>query len=351
MQKQQWLWALGVLVCLQSCIKDEPANPEADIETFTVNPQSLTGSVFIDQANRKVQLYLKPEAYRSGIAPTLTLSAGATVTPASGDSIFFNGADHPQYTVTSASGDNKKTYTVEVVTVGQWNWSFEKWAVNDKDQYYYPVEPDGGVVWSSGNPGIAFSGVPKNPEAYPLRATTDSKDGTHAAELLTMKGTTLSEIVGIKLFAGSLFLGIFDAENAFVAPLKATQFGQPFNGRANRFTGYYKYTPGPAYQDKAGNPVPGITDSCAIYAVLYSGTIRLDATNIHNSDRIIARAYLPDGSARNNYTQFDIPFTYLPGKVAKGDMMMAIVASSSKNGDTYQGAIGSRLVVDSLRIQ
>lgn len=348
---QKWLWGLVVLWGLQACIKDEPVNPEADIETFSIDQQLLTGNIFIDQANRKVFLYLKPDAYRSGVAPRLTLSSGATVTPASGDSIHFNGPDHPRYTVTSASGANKKTYTVEVVTVGQWHWSFETWALNDKDKYQHPVEPDGAEVWSSGNPGIAFSGVPKDPRAYPLRSTTDSKDGTMAAELVTMKGTTLSELVGIKLFAGSLFVGIFDAQNAFVAPLKATQFGQPFSGSARRFTGYYKYTPGPVYQDKSGNPVPGMTDSCAIYAVLYSGTTRLDATNIHTSDRIIARAYLPDGSARNNFTRFDIPFNYVPGKQPKGDMMMAVVASSSINGDSYKGAVGSRLVVDSLRIQ
>jgi hypothetical protein len=29
---------------------------------------------------------------------------------------------------------------------------------------------------------------------------------------------------------------------------------------------------------------------------------------------------------------------------------MAIVASSSKDGDTYKGAIGSRLVLDSLEV-
>lgn len=30
--------------------------------------------------------------------------------------------------------------------------------------------------------------------------------------------------------------------------------------------------------------------------------------------------------------------------------MMAIVASSSKDGDSYKGAIGSRLVMDSVQI-
>ncbi|MGX5816580.1 PCMD domain-containing protein [Chitinophaga lutea] len=350
MLKRTLLIMLAMASLLSSCIKDEPANPECDIETFKVDPQWLTGEVFIDQANRKVLLYLKEPALNKGIAPALTLTPGATVTPASGDSIFFHGAEPPTYTVTSASGENKKTYTVEVVQVGTWKWAFEKWGLHDQDKYQYPVEEDGSVVWSSGNPGIALSGVKKDPAAYPLRETNDSQQGSGAALLETMKGTFLSELVGIKLFAGSLFLGVFDPSNALTAPLKATKFGQPYRGRPVRFTGYYKYTPGANYQDKAGTIIPNMTDSCAIYAVLYAGSERLDATNIKTSDRIIAAAFLPDGSARPNFTRFDIPFTFIPGKEPKGTMMMAIVASSSVNGDQYRGAIGSRLVLDSLQI-
>ncbi len=336
-------------IAMQACIKSEPPNPEADIESFTLPDSLLTGEVFIDQSNRKILLYLEPEAFDKGVAPVITTTKGAKVSPASGDSIFFTGGENV-YTVTSASGENRKQYTVEVVSIGEWDWAFEKWLIHDKDKYQYVIEEDGGQVWSSGNPGVALSGVPKQPDGYPLRATADSESGTYAAELITLKGTVLSNLVGIKLFAGSLFLGNFDVSSAFLEPLKATQFGQPFTGKATRFTGYYKYAPGASYQDKEGNILPGVTDSCAIYAVLYTGRTRLDATNIHTSDRIIATAKLPDGSGRGHFTRFDIPFTYIPGRSATKEMMMAIVASSSKDGDQYRGAIGSRLVVDSLAI-
>lgn len=339
---------ITVFALLQACIKDEPPNPEADIETFSLPDSLLTGDIFIDQSNRKILLYLEPEAYESGVAPVITTSAGGNVSPASGDSIFFD--NEVVYTVTSASGENRKQYTVEVVSIGEWTWGFEHWQIHPTDKYQYPVEDDGKQVWSSGNPGVALGGVQKRPDAYPLRSTEESEAGSYAAELLTLKGTVLSGLVGIKLFAGSLFLGNFDVSNAFLEPLKATQFGQPYTGKATRFTGYYKYAPGATYQDKAGNAVPGVTDSCAIYAVLYSGRTRLDATNINTSDRIIATAKLPDGSARGNWTHFDIPFTYIPGRAVTRDMMMAIVASSSKDGDQYRGAIGSRLLVDSLSI-
>ena len=332
-----------------SCIKKAPADPEADIESFVVDTSQLTGNVFVDQANRKVLLYLRQEAYDSGIVPVITISKGASVTPASGDTLRF-GKGPIQYTVTSENGVNQKTYTVQVVNVGTWIFNFEKWMQNSTDKYEYPVEDDNTILWSSGNAGVALSGITKAPGNYPTHSTPDGLQGTTAAEMTTLNGTALSAIVGIHLFAGSLFLGNFNASVAFTQPLAATQFGQPYVGAPARFTGYYKYTPGADYQDASGNIVTGVQDQCSVYAVLFKGTTRLDGTNILTSNLIVAKAILPDGSAKSAFTKFDIPFTYVPGADTSGSLMIAIVASSSKDGDTYKGAVGSTLIVDSLQI-
>lgn len=336
------------ILCLQSCIKHAPLNPEADVETFLIDTSALDADIFIDQSKRKILLYLKPEAYINGVVPIITASNGATVFPASGDSLHFNAPAH--YTVTSENGVNKKTYDVVVVSAGQWAFDFEQWQQHNTNKYEYPVESDGSLFWSSGNPGVALSGVTKQPSSYPTRSTSDHYSGNLAAELVTLPGTALSAIAGVHLFAGNMFTGNFEVQNALAKPLEATQFGQPYIGKPLRFTGYYKYTPGPDYQDKDGNIVAGTTDSCALYAVLFKGTQRLNGTNVSTSDRIIARADIKDGSARNNWTHFDIAFEYVPGADFSGNLMMAIVASSSKNGGSYQGAINSRLVVDSLQI-
>ena len=76
-----------VLLLLESCIKEVPLNPEADIEAFEVDKNQLTGNVFINEINRIITLNLNKEAYSSGIKPTLKLSTGATVVPASGPHI------------------------------------------------------------------------------------------------------------------------------------------------------------------------------------------------------------------------------------------------------------------------
>lgn len=340
---------LLVLMCFAGCIKDEPANPEADIETFVVDAQALTSSTFIDQANAKITLYLTDAAYKKGVAPVITVSKGATVFPASGDSIQFNQPLH--YAVTSQSGENTKTYTVIAIhAIKEYAFDFETWGSNSTSKYEFPLEADGSQLWSSGNPGAALAGIPKDPQAFPTHSTTDSYHGNKAVEMVTLKGTALTELVGIHIIAGSIFYGNFNSLNAMSKPLEATEFGQPLEGTASRFTGYYKYTPGAQFQDKNGNVVPGAVDSCAIYAIIFKGSQRLNGTNIQTSDRIVARAVLADGSAKANYTRFDIPFAYVPGADLSGDLMIAMVASASYKGGEYAGAIGSKLVIDSLQI-
>lgn len=343
--------ALCVSLSIQvGCIKDAPPNPEADIESLHIDQDLLTANVFIDQINRTITLNLTDKAFQEGISPVLKVSEGASVQPASGSLLKFDGSSEVTYAVTSASGENTKIYTVQVVNVGNWGFDFENWQSNPSDGYEYPVESGNVEIWSSGNPGVALSGIEPRRDAYPTRSTNDGYLGTRAAELVTIKGTTLSEFVGIRLFAGSLFLGDFNASQALFNPLAATEFGQPYIGLPDRFTGFYTYKAGPDYQNREGVVQPGIKDRCAIYAVLFNGPDRLNATNVMSSDKVIARAELPDGSDKASFTRFDIPFVYREGVSIGPNLMMAIVASSSADGNEYRGAIGSRLVVDSLRI-
>jgi hypothetical protein len=199
--------------CFSSCIKDEPANPEADIETFEVSSQLLTSNTFIDQANAKITVYLTDAGYKKGIAPVITVSKGASVFPASGDSIHF---DQPvQYKVTSQSGENTKTYTVIAVhAIKEYVFDFETWGSNSINKYEFPLEADGSQLWSSGNPGAALAGLPKEPQAFPMHSTTESYSGAKAVEMVTLKGTPLTELVGIHIIAGSIFYGNFNSLNA-----------------------------------------------------------------------------------------------------------------------------------------
>ncbi|MBP6064854.1 MAG: PCMD domain-containing protein, partial [Bacteroides sp.] len=58
------------------------------------------------------------------------------------------------------------------------------------------------------------------------------------------------------------------------------------------------------------------------------------------------------GTAKADYTEFNIPFTFVEGKTyeAGAKYKMAIVCSSSKEGDKFKGAVGSTLIVDELEV-
>jgi len=346
MKKPLILLFFGFLI--SSCIADEPLNPEADIEEFIIDSKFVTSNTVIDQANRKILLYLTPDAFRTGVTPTLTLSKGASVTPASGVFIDF---DSPVfYTVKSASGENQKVYEIEVVEIGNWTFNFETWSAHPTDKYEFPLDKNI-QLWSSGNPGIALAGVTPQASSYPTRSTNNGLNGSKAAEMVTIKGTALSQILGIRLFPGSFFLGSFNSSQALANPLAATEFGQPYFELPDKFTGYYTYTPGETFQDKDGNAVSGETDKFSLYAVLYNGPTKLNGTNIGTSESVVARAELDNsGPTVTAFKRFEVPFVYIPGRVAGKNLMVAIVASSSYQGDLYRGAIGSKLVVDSLRI-
>lgn len=344
---KNFLYLITLCFSIISCIREAPLNPEADIKEFTIDAQFLSSTTIIDQANSKILIYLKPDAYQNGVSPTLKLSKGATVSPASGTKLNFS--QPVFYTVQSESGENQKIYEVDVVEIGNWTFNFETWTANTTDKYEFPLD-NNVQLWSSGNPGAALAGVAQQADAYPTKSTVNGLNGTKAAEMRTIPGTTLSEFLGIKLIPGSFFLGDFNANQALINPLAATEFGQPYFELPDKFTGYYKYTPGATFQDQNGNAVSGQTDRFSLYAVLYNGPTRLNGTNINTSDQVVARAELPNTTSPTAFMRFEVPFNYIPGKVAGNNLMVAIVASSSYQGDQYRGAIGSKLTVDSLRI-
>ena len=65
-----------------SCIKEEAPNAEADIETCTVPGDVLNRTPII--GDEQITLILKTGADITKLAPEFTLTAGATINPASG---------------------------------------------------------------------------------------------------------------------------------------------------------------------------------------------------------------------------------------------------------------------------
>ena len=105
--------------------------------------------------------------------------------------------------------------------------------------------------------------------------------------------------------------------------------------------------------------VPGKTDDFAIYAIVYEVTADapyVDGNTVMTSKNIVLRAEVTNHKAGNEWVKFDVPFVQQNGrtidqqKLENGQYNIAIVLSSSADGASFSGAIGSTLYVDEIHL-
>lgn len=359
-------------IAFSSCIRSEAPGAECDIIAATIPGDVLNRVPEI--GNDDVTFTLKLGVSADGLAPEFELTPGATIDPPSGTPRDFT--TPLTYTVTSESGEWQKVYTVyvkESATISL-NYKFENVKLKTSSSSSYDIFYDVNTAtndtmfWASGNAGFVFTGVGTTPETFPTYQGTDGRSGK-CAVLTTRSTGFFGTTVGKPIAAGSIFIGKFNSAIALTSPLKATQFGAgaPFLEVPSRFSGYYSYTPGPVYYQlndkKKPEEVPGKLDECNIYAVFFETSDEvewLDGTNVLAADNkaIIATAELPAAmrGATDGWVRFDLPFAYRedavidPVKLAQGRYSMAIVASSSIDGDFFRGAPESTLKIDSFQL-
>jgi hypothetical protein len=112
-KKIQMIAAIALFMLTASCSKDDDAKSKAaDITSFKVDGVEWNIS---DTTITHTYAYLNPaEMYNGQLTPVITLSEGATVTPASGiEQDFFSPQGGVAYTVTAEDGLTKKTYTAK----------------------------------------------------------------------------------------------------------------------------------------------------------------------------------------------------------------------------------------------
>ena len=338
-----------------SCIKDELPNAEADILTCIVPSEILIRDPIIE--NDKITIRVK-NTDLTNVAPEFTLTPGATIVPASGTARDFTTPQ--EYVVTSEDGNWRKTYTVTFIYEGlSTHYRFEDMRL-EQDKYPVFFERNGDKVimdWASGNIGYAITGMAASPDDYPTAQAADGVVGK-CLKLSTRSTGDLGAMMKMPMAAGNLFIGTFDVMSALSDPLKATQFGLPFYYEPTRLTGYYKYEAGKDFSE-GGVIVPGKKDICDIYAIFYEtdeNTKTLDGTNSFTHPNLISIARIKNARETNVWLRFSLPFVYLPGKsidkakLAAGKYNLAIVFASSLEGATFNGAYGSTLMIDEVKL-
>ena len=88
MKLQNIIITIASLFTLQSCIKSEAPNTEADILTCEVDGNLLIREPIIQ--NTEVKLYVTDLDKVKNLAPRFTLTQGATISPTSGTALNFS---------------------------------------------------------------------------------------------------------------------------------------------------------------------------------------------------------------------------------------------------------------------
>lgn len=353
-----------------SCIKEEGPDREADILEISIDDPRYLRTIISEQTN-EISFTMAgdiSDLENGFIAPKIEVSPNATVEPASLEAAQLTNYKR-FYTVTAEDGA-QKVYLLSVDHYKPLLQDFEEWDEVTTGNHKYEIPKD--RMWTNANEGVDILYRPNTP--FPTRYTTEDiypeSEGSKALVLETVKGNESSyDIMNIPVYAGNMFRGVFDVTDALSDPLSTTLFGQPhpeFLGKALALVAYYKYRSGDTYMtyekvngkkiiEKIENRQR--LDKPDIYAVLFKvekGSDEkgfLTAHDIKTSDKIVATAFMADRGEKEEWEKLVTKFTYKEElDFDKYDYKLTVVLTSSEDGGLYQGAIGSKLIVDDLRV-
>lgn len=330
---------------------------EALITSFTfdsTNPaNAAVYSSSLDQESRTVSVTVQDGGDLTALVPTIEISAGAALSPASGTPIDLSNGKSATYTVTAEDGTVNE-YTVSVYGRAAYFYDFENWV--EGDMYSDVFNPEG---WATCNDAVALIknmgplfGHPSYKGEYPVRPTDEGVEGKGA--IIESVYTSYGDMMGQTIPAvtsGTIFLGTFNAMAAMLDPMSTTQFGILFEDKPLAVTGWLKYTPGEDFYDENGNIIDQ-QDLGTVNAVLYEVSDEsetLNGSNIYTSESICATGSF-ETAGLEDFTQFsfDLEYTkeYDPSKTYK----LAVIFAASKEGNQYRAASGSIMVVDNVTI-
>lgn len=352
----------------------------------TINKMTLTSDVILVQpeiatisSNKAdVVFYVKAgtaDDKLKSLVPTFEIAKGAAISLDGKEYVAGTPVDFsksPIFKVKSESGKLTYTYTVSKKEWVDYEFkhNMDAWETRNAtstgdDAYQQYQEPANG--WATSNEGIKYMKVMSFMNVYPqdgpyvVTPSDDAKSGKAARiETVHTTGKDMGFVSVPVVTSGTVFNGAFITD--VMNTLNSTKFGYPCTKKPVAFKGAYKYTAGKDYYfcpdpKKAHDATidKTKTDAPAMNAVLYevdSYTFDvLTGMDLLTSDKIVAIASV-DGKAQASYTDFNVSFTFRENKTfdSSKKYKLAIVCSSSKDGDKFSGAPGSVLFVDNLEV-
>src|SRR5699024_4327868 len=359
--------SLGLFIISACSSDDDNLNSEADIikavienqEELLLNNPSIT--------NEKVTFTLKNSPENFNFSPEFELSEGATIDPESG--VELNFSTDQTYVVTSEDQQYSKTYTVSFVYENEVEaetklFSFEEVSSDNEGNYHEFYETNSSdqkiYNWRTGNPRysvtLAITGGELLPEAYPTYQT-DGYEGK-GVRMETKSTGELGAAFGAPLAAGNLFLGEF-LEITQPDPRQGVLFGRnyAYETAPKMIKGFFKYQRGEDFQVNSEEGSSFTEDGWNAYGILFEKT---EEDNFLRGDfslddtKIVSIAMLTEAESieAEDWTEFSIPFETVEGKSfdPNQEYMYTIVFSASREGDLFNGAVGSVLHIDEVEL-
>lgn len=361
---------------LSSCIKDELMNSECDILSAWVEGEQYEENFYQTSQMRMENISSTEKEIVFTVRSLISLpkempiffnvTPGATIQPASGTVQDFTKGP-VVYTVTSQDGAWQRQYNVSFkeASLPTYKFSFEHYNTVESGgnayHEFYEIDSQSGQIrhlWASGNAGAVLAKVSSKPEDQPTYSMEHGYIGRGLC-LNTQDAGSLGHLFKKPIAAGNLFMGRFILDNVVFNPLKATEFGYEIDREPVRVTGYYKYRPGAVFTDMNMNEIPGRVDEASIYAVFYrnkdeqGNKVFLYGDDVLTSPYIVSKAQVASLPPTDEWTRFEM---FFEGEDADDAMVLdksfnlTLVFSSSKNGASFEGAIGSELCVDEVEI-
>ena len=371
-----------VITTLASCFKDEAPNAECDITKAWIhadNPaemffQPTDTAINVLYDKNEITFTVRRNADITALAPRFEITEGATISPENGSVHDFSKGP-VVYTVTSEDKQWNRKYTVSfkpttVIQSSTVLFDFENASVyNDEKKkvgYYkwYETQPDGTKLeyWSNANAGYALSKSSATPEEFPS-VSVDGYEG-RCVKLTTCSTGSWGELVRRPLAAGNFFIGEFDVSLALTNTLHTTRMGRPFAKKPLKVTGMYKYKAGDVFWSYVNYKLekhPEIKDRAAIYASFYrnhdaqGNEVMLYGEDSKTNPNIVAIAEVADIPETDTWTPFEMTFTYSTDidmdELERQGYSLTIVFTSSTQGAYYEGAPGSTLYIDNVRLE
>ncbi|MEL4306480.1 PCMD domain-containing protein [Joostella sp. CR20] len=344
---------LFIIILLCSACVDEDyfgLSSSADITNIEVSSQS--GNPYIDAINDSIRIDVANGTNLEIIViRSLKLSSFATATIAVGDTLdFTNGT---VITNITAEDNTVSPWILSVFEIGSQpqidNSDFSVW--HNEGSYLDPGVDDASSVWGTSNPGVVFAGIDPNAEQVEI---TPNNYGVK----LTTRYTRLGAVVNKPIAAGSVFTGDFLEDNiSFNNPLDAIEFGTPFTATPTSFSVDFKYTPGETNIDANQNNL-SYPDTGDMY-------ILLERREDNITKRVATAWHRIDAETGSDLQNITVDFTYgelpadtpsymlpkdgeLYAETSETPTHLVAVFTSSANGDYFEGAVGSELIIDNV---